>query len=83
MAKCSLSGRSGGIAVLFQKDIEPRCSYCQRGTKLDEDQILCIKKGVVSPGDSCRAFRYDPLKRTPAPPVTLDLGKLKDEDFSL
>ena len=83
MAKCSLSGRSGGIAVLFQKDIEPRCSYCQRGTKLDEDQILCIKKGVVSPGDSCRAFRYDPLKRTPAPPVTLDLGKLKGEDFSL
>ena len=69
--------------MLFQKDIEPRCCYCQRGTQLDEEQILCVKKGVVSLGSSCRSFRYDPLKRVPTPPVTLDLGKLKDEDFSL
>ena len=69
--------------MLFQKDIEPRCCYCQRGTQLDEEQILCDKKGVVSPGGSCRAFRYDPLKRVPTPPVTLNLDKLKDEDFSL
>ena len=69
--------------MLFQKDIEPRCCYCQRGTQLDEEQILCVKKGVVSPGSSCRSFRYDPLKRIPTPPVTLDRGKLKEEDFSL
>ncbi len=69
--------------MLFQKDIEPRCLYCQRGTMLDEDQILCAKKGVVAPGGSCRSFKYDPLKRVPTPPVTLDLDKLKDEDFSL
>lgn len=67
--------------MLFQKDIEPRCCYCQRGTKLDEEQVLCVKKGVVSPGGSCRSFRYDPLKRVPTPPVSLDLGKLKDEDL--
>ena len=48
--------------MLFQKDIEPRCCYCQRGTKLDEEQILCVKKGVVSPGSSCRAFRCPPRR---------------------
>ena len=69
--------------MLFQKKIEPRCAYCQRGTQLDEEKMLCAKKGVVSRGGSCRAFRYDPLKRVPPPPCPLDLSGLKDEDFTL
>ena len=55
--------------MLFQKNIEPRCTYCQRGTPLDEEKILCTKQGVVAPGGSCRSFKYDPLKRVPPPPV--------------
>ena len=54
--------------MLFQKNIEPRCTYCQRGTPLDEEKILCTKQGVVAPGGSCRSFKYDPLKRVPPPP---------------
>ena len=69
--------------MLFQKDIEPRCAYCQRGAQLEDDKILCVRKGVVSPGGSCRRFKYDPLKRVPPPPVLPDFSKLKDEDFSL
>ena len=69
--------------MLFQKDIEPRCAYCQRGTQLEEDKILCVKKGVVAPGGSCPRFRYAPLKRVPPPPVLPDFSKLKDEDFTL
>jgi hypothetical protein len=69
--------------MLFQKDIEPRCAYCTRGTQLDEEKILCLKRGIVSCGDSCRAFRYDPLKRVPPPPAALDLSRIKDEDFVL
>lgn len=69
--------------MLFTKEIEPRCAYCKRGTPLDEDQVACLKKGVVSPGASCRAFRYDPLKRVPPRPAAPDFRKLKDEDFSL
>ena len=69
--------------MLFQKDIEPRCCYCQRGTQLDEEQILCVKKGVVSPGSSCRSFRYDPRKGIPPPRVPLVRGKWRDEDFPL
>lgn len=68
--------------MLFQKKIEPRCAYCQRGTELDEEKILCAKRGVVDRAGHCRAFRYDPLKRVPPPP-SLDLGSLKDEDFTL
>ena len=55
--------------MLFQKNIEPRCTYCQRGTPLDEEKI--------------RSFKYDPLKRVPPPPVAPDFSKLKDEDFTL
>ena len=49
--------------MLFQKHIEPRCTYCARGTQLESDKILCGRHGVVSPGGSCRSFQYDPLKR--------------------
>lgn len=69
--------------MLFQKKIEPHCAYCQRGTELDEEKILCAKRGVVDRAGHCRAFRYDPLKRVPPPPPSLDLGSLKDEDFTL
>ncbi len=68
---------------LFQKEIEPRCVYCARGRDLGEDRIGCPRKGVMSAGDSCRAFRYDPLKRVPPRPAKLSLGSLTDEDFTL
>lgn len=69
--------------MLFAKKMEPRCAYCKRGTALNEEQVVCLKKGVVSAGGQCRSFRYDPLKRVPPRPAVLDLGKLKDEDFVL
>ena len=50
---------------LFQTSIEPRCAYCAKGRELGPDQILCPKRGVMSGGSHCRAFRYDPLKRVP------------------
>lgn len=68
---------------LFQKKIEPRCAYCALGQMLREDQIACPKKGVMSPGSSCRAFKYDPLKRIPPRPAKLAGASLTDEDFSL
>ena len=69
--------------MLFQKKIEPRCAYCQRGTQLDEEKILCAKKGVVDRGGSCRAFRYDPLKRVPSRPKPQSFEKFRDQDFQL
>lgn len=69
--------------MLFRKDIEPRCAYCQRGQRLNELEVACVKRGVVAPEDHCRSFRYDPLKRVPPRPAPLDTGKLSPEDFSL
>jgi len=68
---------------LFHKDMEPRCAYCAKGATLDEEKILCSKRGVVSPGDHCGSFKYDPMKRVPPKPAVLDTEKLKGEDFSL
>ena len=69
--------------MLFEKKIDPRCGYCQRGSSLNETQVACPKKGVVSAGGHCRAFRYDPLKRVPPKPAAPNFEKLRDEDFVL
>ena len=69
--------------MLFDRNIEPRCAYCKRGELMDEEHIICVKKGVVSPAGACRAFRYDPLKRVPLKPAAPGFERFKDEDFSL
>lgn len=69
--------------MLFEKQIEPRCVYCAKGEKLDEESVICKKRGVVSAGGACRAFRYDPLKRVPPRQAALDFSGLKEEDFTL
>ena len=40
--------------MLFSKQIEPRCAYCKRGARLDDDRVMCLKKGIVSAGGQCR-----------------------------
>lgn len=67
---------------LFRSDIEPRCVYCQRAVPLGEEQMMCRKRGVVPCGGSCRAFHYDPTRRTPPKPAVLR-GGFTDDDFSL
>ena len=69
--------------MLFRKDIEPRCAYCKKGNALSDREVICVKRGIVAAEDSCRAFRYDPLKRVPPRPAALDTKRLSEEDFSL
>ena len=69
--------------MLFEKNMDPRCGYCQWANPLDDDQMMCVKKGIVACTGSCRRFRYDPLKRTPPKPVTANFDHLKDADFTL
>ena len=69
--------------MLFRKKIERSCSYCIYGTKINDDQVLCIKRGVKPICGSCRKFSYDPCKRIPVKPKALDFSKYDDEDFSL
>lgn len=69
--------------MLFRKDIERSCSYCTRSAKVDENTCLCERKGLVSANDSCRRFRYDPLKRVPKAFKPADFSEFDNVDFSL
>ena len=51
--------------MLYGKNIEPHCTYCERGRDVDEDYVVCPYAGVVSRGYKCKRFIYTPLKRTP------------------
>ena len=67
--------------MLFEKKMDPRCSYCSRSARLDDETVMCIKKGVVPAGYHCRGFQYDPLKRVPR--VSPPLKQYDQKDFSL
>ena len=68
---------------LFRDQIEKRCSYCMFSGQISEDACICAKRGVVSPGNHCRKFRYDPLKRVPPRPKAPDFSQFQNADFSL
>lgn len=67
---------------IFRQDIEPACSYCMRANPLDEERMTCRKRGIVPTSGSCRAFRYDPLRRIPPKPAMLR-GCFTAADFTL
>ena len=69
--------------MLFRKKINKACAYCVHGTRLEDGQILCIKKGLKEEYGKCFRFRYDPCKRIPVKPKALDFSGYQDEDYSL
>lgn len=69
--------------MLFRKKMERSCHHCRYGTKMDEDMMLCAKKGIVPHCGDCRKFRYDPFKRVPPKPKAMDFTKYDEDDFSL
>ena len=67
---------------LFNRKIEPSCSYCAYGDlSRDGTAVLCEKKGIVDPHFNCRAFDYSPLKRIPKKPRKLP--EFNQSDFEL
>ena len=69
--------------MLFRKKITRSCSYCVFGVKIEDEEVVCAKKGIVSASGSCRKFKYDPCKRIPSKPKALDFSKYDEHDFSL
>ena len=69
--------------MLFRKKIQKSCAYCAHSTQLDEESMLCLKRGIVPANNACRKFKYDPCRRVPLKMKTPDFSKFKDEDFSL
>ena len=66
---------------LFRQNIEPRCEYCDKGSRISDTEVACVKRGIVACEHHCGAFVYDPLKRVPPRPVKL--AETKAEDFTL
>ena len=69
--------------MLFRKKIERRCEYCEFATKLDDETMLCIRKGIVRCDGKCLRFLYDPCKRTPVRPKAVDFAKYDSNEYSL
>lgn len=68
---------------LFKADIEPMCVYCEHGTLISEQEIICKQRGIQGPSDCCKKFLYDPLKRVPPRPKKADFSHFSPEDFEL
>ena len=49
----------------FNKNLSHACKYCINSRVCTDTEILCKYKGVVGVNDSCRKYKYDPLKREP------------------
>ena len=76
----------GGNAMrksLFNKQIEPNCSYCANGYVMnDEETCICEKYGFIQRKTDCKKFKYQPLKRKPPLPLSLSENEIPEqEDF--
>lgn len=69
--------------MLFRKKVERSCAYCAHGAHLEDEQVLCCKRGLRSISDSCRKFKYDPCKRVPTKAKAMDFSRYENEDYSL
>ena len=83
-----MAASRGGIAVFFRKkkqdffdeNREADCACCRHGNGKEESPA-CLLGLSHEPGENCRKFEYDPLKRQPAamPP----LKSFDPNDFKL
>lgn len=69
--------------MLFRKKMDRCCAYCQFAGKINEEQVICRKCGIVPSTHQCRRFRYDPLKRVPPRPKAQDFSNYDQKDYSL
>ena len=57
--------------------VAKRCEYCRFARSImGGKEIICPKKGLRSPFDCCRSYKYDPLRREP---VVGDIGRNFDK----
>lgn len=69
--------------MLFRKKIQRSCSYCEHATKIDDEQVLCSKKGLRPSMAKCRKFSYDPCKRIPVKLKAPDFTQYDQQNFTL
>lgn len=70
------------MSSFFNKKLPRSCKYCVYGKCSSfSDEVLCSKYGVTNAYDSCRKYKYDPLRRIPEKVKVADNYSL--EDFEL
>lgn len=69
--------------MLFSKEIESRCELCLHSKKLNDNETLCPRHGIVSLGYKCRHFKYDATKRIPPENSFSEMLSFDKDDFSL
>lgn len=71
-----------GNKLLNEKDISPKCEYCQVAKESpDGETMLCPKKGIVQKDFYCKKYKYDVIKRIPRKAPRPQ--EFSPEDFSL
>lgn len=68
--------------MLYSKEIDKRCEICLLGKKINDDEAICSKHGIVSLGYKCRRFKYDATKRIPSD-TSSDFSVFDEKSFSL
>lgn len=64
--------------MIFSKEIEKICAYCEHGKPIfGTDDIICSKKGLKKADSCCRKFLYSPLRRTPPAPLIADFSDIE------
>lgn len=69
--------------MLFRKSQPKMCRYCKHCSNIEDDLLLCVKRGIVSADKSCCKFVYDPLKRVPPKKLVVDRTRFDENDFNL
>ena len=59
--------------MLFRKKMPHACSFCRHAVPVRGKEYLCDKRGVVGADYKCAKFRYDPLRRVPAPKLKVSV----------
>lgn len=67
---------------MFKKKHDVNCAYCKFGYILtNESDCICDKYGLIERKDKCSKFIYEPLKRIPSPPATIE--EYSENDFKI
>jgi hypothetical protein len=74
--------REMSAVKLFRAKIEPCCAYCAHSTPLEQEEMGCLRRGIVPMWSHCRRFKYDPFKRVPPRPARLRTD-YEEKDFQL
>ena len=69
--------------MLFDRNIEPSCTYCSHSTDIGRGEIICTKHGIMARSGYCGSFRYEPIKRVPYVAPRINTKGMNEKDFSI